>query len=392
MTPNAIAKQLFNDYDEFALSHLRPSLCKHTTIVHEVERLVAQSNGLLSLEELGASLEGRAIPLVRAGAGPKQVLLWSQMHGDETTATLALCDILNFLVETTRDHSWSRTMLEGITIAAIPMLNPDGAETVRRENATHTDLNRDAKALATPEGRILRETHRALKPVFAFNLHDQELRSVGMTKKVAALAFLAPPADERRGRPIARLRAMRVCALMARALHQFVEGHIATYDDAYETRAFGDRMQSWGTSTVLLESGHWPQDPEKKFVRKLNVIALLVALHAIATGTYQDVELEHYHALKQNGTLLYDLIIRNVTVVHASGWSTRADLGVSLEPEANRRSAAPVATIKEVGDLHTHAGLQTIDGSARRISPAEIAVEQRLPLADLLDILQLYHP
>jgi hypothetical protein len=228
--------------------------------------------------------------------------------------------------------------------------------------------------------------------VFSFNLHDQELRSVGMTKKVAALAFLAPPPDERRSRPIPRLRAMRVCALMARALHQFVEGHIATYDDSYETRAFGDRMQSWGTSTVLLESGHWPQDPEKKFVRKLNVVALLVALHAIATGAYQDVELEHYHALKQNGTLLYDLIIRNVKVVHASGWSTRADLGVSLEPEANRRSAAPLAMIKEIGDLHAHAGLQTLDGSARRISPAEIAVEQQLPLADLLDLLQLYHP
>jgi hypothetical protein len=329
---------------------------------------------------------------VRAGTGPKRVLLWSQMHGDETTATLALCDVLSFLVGTARDRSWSRAMLDGITVAAIPMLNPDGAEAVQRENATHVDLNRDAKALATPEGRILRETHRALKPAFGFNLHDQELRSVGMTKKVAALAFLAPPPDERRSRPIARLRAMRVCALMARALHQFVEGHIATYDDSYEIRAFGDRMQSWGTSTVLLESGHWPQDPEKMFVRKLNVAALLVALHAIATGAYQDVELEQYHALKQNGTLLYDLIIRNVKVVHASGWSARVDLGVSLEPEVNRRSAAPIATIKEIGDLHTHAGLQTLDGSARRISPAEIAVERRLPLADLLDLLQLYHP
>jgi hypothetical protein len=392
MTPNTLAKQIFGSYDEFAVRDLRPSLCTHGVIREEVERLVAHSNGLFGLEELGASLEGRAISLVRAGTGPKRVLLWSQMHGDETTATLALCDVLSFLAESGRQRAWSRAMLEGIQIAAIPMLNPDGAEVRRRENATHIDLNRDARALASPEARILRETHRALTPVFGFNLHDQELHSVGTSRKVAALAFLAPPPDERRSRPIARVRAMRVCALMARALHQFVEDHVATYDDAYEARAFGDRMQSWGTSTVLIESGHWPQDPEKMFIRKLNVVALLVALQAIAAGSYQDVELEHYHALQQNGSLLYDLIIRNVRVVHESGWSTRVDLGISLEPEANRRSPAPVATIKEIGDLHTHAGLQTLDGSARSLSPAAITVEQRMPLEELLDLLQLYRP
>jgi hypothetical protein len=391
MTPNALAKQVFTGYDEFALSHLQPSLCKHRIIADEMEGLVARSNGLLGLEELGTSPEGRTISLVRAGSGAKRILVWSQMHGDESTATLALCDILNLVVEAGGDRGWIRSMLNDVTLALIPMLNPDGAEHVRRENATHTDLNRDALALATPEARILRETHRALKPAFGFNLHDQELRSVGLTKKVAALALLAPPSDERRSRPISRLRAMRVCALMARALSQFIEGHIATYDDAYEARAFGDRMQSWGTSTILLESGHWPRDPEKKFIRRLNVVALLTAFHAVATGAYQDVELEHYHTLKQNGTQVYDLVVRKVRLVHPSGWSLRVDLGISLEPEENRRSAAPIATIKEIGDLHTHTGLQMLDGSARRISTADIAVERRLPLADLLDLLQLYH-
>ncbi len=392
MTPNTLARQIFAGYDGFALSHLRPSLCKHYTIAQEVTRAATQSGGILRVEELGASLEGRSISLVRAGRGAKHVLLWSQMHGDETTGTLALCEILSFLAEAGRDRSWVRSMLDEITIAAIPLLNPDGAETARRENAAHVDLNRDAQATATPEARILRETHRALRPAFAFNLHDQELHSVGSTKKIAALALLAPPPDEKRSRTISRLRAMRTCALMARAMHQFVEGHIATYDDMYEARAFGDRMQSWGTSTILLEAGHWPRDTEKAFVRKLTTVALLVALHAIATGAYQDVELEQYHVLKPNGPLVYDLVIRKVQLVHPSGWSTRVDLGVSLEPEANRRSGAPVATIKEIGDLRAHASLQALDGSARKISPADVAVERRMPLTELLDLLQLYAP
>lgn len=391
MTPNSQAKQLFQEYDGVRLPHLRPSTCIHRTIVHELEHLAARSHEVVTMEELGSSLEGRSINLLRAGTGPKTVLLWSQMHGDEPTATLALCDLIHYLILHGRERSWVRSMLEQITIAMVPMLNPDGAEASRRQNAVHVDVNRDARGLTTPEARILRETHRALAPAFGFNLHDQELRSVGSSKKVAALALLAPPPDERRSRPISRLRAMRVCALIARTLGQFIDNHIATYDDAYEPRAFGDRMQSWGTSTVLIESGHWPKDPEKEQIRKLNFVGLLVALHSIATGSYQDIELEHYHALKPNGTQLLDVIIRNVRLSHPSGWSTRADIGLSLEPELNRRSAAPVAKIVEVGDLHTFAALQTFDGSARRLSHTEVTIDRRLPLADLLDLLQLYH-
>jgi hypothetical protein len=391
MTPNSRAKQLFNSYAGYALLHLRPSTCKHAVIREELESLTLRSRGLLAMEELGASLEGRSINMVRAGKGTKRVLLWSQMHGDETTATLALMDMFNFLVETGRERSWVSAMLEDLSIIAIPMLNPDGAEIVQRQNASHIDLNRDARTVVTPEARILRETHRAFKPLFGFNLHDQELRSVGASKKVAVLAFLAPAADAKRNRPISRMRAMRVCALMARALNQFVDGHIATYDDSYEGRAFGDRMQSWGTSTILIESGHWPKDTEKGFVRKLNFVSLLVALHAIAAGSYQDVELEHYYNLTPNGTFLYDIIVRNVKLLHSSGWSSRVDLGITLEPQSNRRSPVPIATIKEIGDLSTHAGLQTLDASARRIPAGELSIDRRVPLADLLDLLQLYH-
>jgi hypothetical protein len=318
------------------------------------------------------------------------VLLWSQMHGDEPTATLALCDILNFLVEAERERTWVSQMLEQTSLALIPMLNPDGADALRRHNATHIDVNRDARALITAEGRILRETHRALRPSFGFNLHDQSLSSVGATRRVAALALLAPPADEERRRPLSRVKAMRVCALIARSLHQFVGGHLATYDDAYEGRAFGDRMQSWGTGTILIESGHWPNDPMKLFPRKLNFVALLVALRCIGDGTYQDVELEHYSKLPPNGKQVYDILVRNIRLVHPSGWSSRADVALSLEPEPNRRAPAPVAIIKEIGDLSTHAGLETIDASARQLPHDALGIEKQMPLQEFLDLLQLY--
>ena len=46
---------------------------------------------------MGESGEKRAIYQVTAGTGPAKVLLWSQMHGNEATATMALFDIFNFL-------------------------------------------------------------------------------------------------------------------------------------------------------------------------------------------------------------------------------------------------------------------------------------------------------
>ena len=177
------------------------------------------------------------------------------------------------------------------------MLNPDGAERIQRHTAVQIDMNRDARGLVTPEARLLREAQRRLKPAYGFNLHDQGLSSVGVTPKVAALSLLAPALDEKRSTPPVSLRAMRISALITRALSQFIGGHIATYDDAYEPRAFGDGMQSWGTSTVLIESGHWPGDPDKLFVRKLNYIALLTAIRAIGNGSYQDTEMDWYRQL-----------------------------------------------------------------------------------------------
>src|SRR5688500_18130934 len=51
----------------------------------------------LRVEEIGRSLMGRPIRAVTFGTGPATVLLWSQMHGDEATATMALADILAWM-------------------------------------------------------------------------------------------------------------------------------------------------------------------------------------------------------------------------------------------------------------------------------------------------------
>jgi hypothetical protein len=389
LTPNTLAKHLFKIYSEYRLDNIGPHNCTHGEITILLRDFVARSKNLLMLQELGHSIEGRSINMVSCGSGAKKILLWSQMHGDESTATLALMDILNFLLHYGRREKWVHEMLTECTLFFIPMLNPDGAERIQRRTAVGIDMNRDAETLATPEARILRDAQRRLVPSFGFNLHDQELSSVGTSNNVTALALLAPAVDNSNSNPRVRRRAMRVAALIARTLKQFAEGHLTQYDDSYEPRAFGDGMQSWGTSTVLIESGHWPKDPQKAFIRKLNFVAILSAARAISNGSYEDVDLEWYTSLPQNGKKMYDIIIRGVLLQHAS-WSHRVDIGLSRPQSYERVSESTMVTIEEIGDLSTYGGLEIIDGGGRRISPSFLRVEKVLSLKDLLDVLQLY--
>jgi len=396
MTSKSLAAELFLSYEEYRLDHLRPSNCRHPEIVGELGTLVRGSAGMLTMRELGRSVEGRSINMVSCGHGPINILLWSQMHGDESTATLALMDGFQFLVREHKRKTWVDGMLAGIAIHAIVMLNPDGADRVQRHTAVGIDMNRDARVLATPEARVLREAQQRLQPTFGFNLHDQTLSSVGSTPKVAVLALLAPALDGNKSLAAGRVRAMRIGACIVRSLGQFVDGHISTYDDSFEPRAFGDSMQMWGTSTLLIESGHWPGDPEKLFVRKLNYVAILTSLGAIANGSYQDVELDHYTGLVANGKNMFDYIIRGVLLAHVTGWTHQVDVGLSVDPAINRglttRGNSTLVTVKEVGDLSAHGALATLDANGRTLSSNALAIDKVLSLVELLDQLQLPAP
>ena len=68
------------------------------------------------------------------------------------------------------------------------------------------------------------------------------------------------------------------------ALEPFASGQIGRYDDSFEVRAFGDNITLWGTPVVLIETGAWPSlDPDPALVR-LNFVAIVAALDALATG------------------------------------------------------------------------------------------------------------
>ena len=83
------------------------------------------------MEEVGRSAEGRPLRHVSWGRGKTRVLLWSQMHGDESTASMAIADLFRFLGDNP-DDPIVRRLRDGTTLDFLPVMNPDGAARFQR--------------------------------------------------------------------------------------------------------------------------------------------------------------------------------------------------------------------------------------------------------------------
>lgn len=317
------SKLLFDNYETFKETQLTKRRFKHTKVKQLISELAKNHSQLFDIQEVEKSYQGREIYLLKIGTGKIKLLFWSQMHGDESTATEALFDIFNFFVSPTTSllsnslSEFRNAILQNCTLYFVPMLNPDGAEIWQRRTAQEIDMNRDAIALQTPESRLLKHLQQSLKPDFGFNLHNQNIYyTAGNTPNAATISFLAPPINYERTIDDVRKKAMQVIGLLAEDLQQFIPHSVAKFSDEFEPRAFGDNIQRWGTSTILVESGgffsNYTDDIEKQFIRKLNFVLLLNAAYLIANQAYTKVDLRKYEIIPQNEKLLKDLILRNV--------------------------------------------------------------------------------
>lgn len=380
LTPQALAQV----WDAEHVSPALPPLMTHAEVASRLAALAAGSPDLFRLEKVGESVEGRAINLIQAGSGPFQILLWSQMHGDETTATAALFDLFEYL-RRHREEATVQRMLGALTLSVVPMLNPDGAERFERRNAQSIDINRDALRLQTPEGRTLKAVRDRLRPRVGFNLHNQSWRtSVGRPPKPASISLLSVAADEARSSNAGRTLTKKLCAVIRDALEPFASGQIGRYDDEFEVRAFGDNITLWGTPVVLIETGPWPAlEPDPPLVR-LNFIALVSALEALASGNVERAEPSRYESLPPNESKLLYILVKNASVISGTGSPPYiADIGISATrrvraaggdrksdsaPEGSR-TLELITNIDDMGDLRTLGALRTIDATGMTAVP-----------------------
>ena len=350
-----------------------------------------------SVAVAGHSVAGRPIRRVTWGHGPVEVLLWSQMHGDEPTATAALFDLFNILGGGNDGLDSLRTLLDStLHLTFLPMLNPDGAQRFERRNALGIDLNRDALHLTSPEARLLKAERDRLDADWGFNLHDQGVYySAGFpAEKGCVLSILAPAFDWAKTMSPKRTDAAKLIALMDELWQQRVPGQVGRYNDDFEPRAFGDNLQRWGTRTVLIESGGYPGDPEKQEIRKLNVLALVYGLHAIATGAYHDFTLDDYFAIPENESNGMHAVILERARVERGDTTYVLDIGFRVREE-NLGDAARDYTatgfVSDLGDLSTFGAFARVDLDSMRVKPGRL-YPATLSLAEArkLDVAKLH--
>jgi hypothetical protein len=391
VAPAAVSDKFYDLYEQYREETITHRRFKHTNLVEFLENLKADSS--FEVKKIGQSYEKRDIYLLKTGTGNTKVLMWSQMHGDEPTATMALMDVFNYLRQTDKPDKDRDEILKNITLYVIPMLNPDGAELYKRRNALDVDLNRDAIRLQSPESRILKSVRDSLQPDFGFNLHDQNTRyTAGKSAKPATISFLAPPYDHAKSVNKVRGNAMKVIVKLNRTLQLYIPEQVAKYSDEYEPRAFGDNIQKWGTSVILIESGGYKNDPEKQYIRKLNFVALLTAMQSIAAGSYETEPIEPYYAIPENERFLFDLIIRNAEIP-GNGGTYQADIGINRY----ETTVAPHtkfyyrSLVEEIGDMSVNYGYDELDAAGMRLIPGKVYPKEIKNLTALkaLDIKEL---
>jgi len=341
---NLNMERVMADYPSFVETALSNRFIKHP----EVIKLIAGLPAVFKAKELGLSAEGRSLHLIEWGQGPVKVFLWSQMHGDEATGTMALFDLINYLQ--LDKHSIALNDLSTrCTLYIFPMVNPDGAERFTRRNAQQIDINRDFLKTVSPEAKILKELQATIQPDFGFNLHDQlTLWSVNGTKRPATLSYLAPAFDEKLSNSPGRENAMLVIADMFDAVDSLLAGQIGLFDDEYEPRAFGDNFQLRGTSTILIEAGGLLNDGEKQEIRKYYFLSILSALNSIASKSYTQQKLDHYFSIPKNNKQIFHMLIHGVLL-----GDIEVSIGINYEEKPNLDGAGTTKTyvVQDIGDL-----------------------------------------
>ncbi len=305
-----------------------------------------KGSGELSIK--GFSEEGRKIYEITLGKGPVKILMWSQMHGNESTTTRALLDLLNTLG---LNSETGKLILERCTLKIIPMLNPDGAQAHTRENANNVDLNRDAQDLSQLESRLLRETYTEFKPDYCFNLHDQRsIFSAGNGPDPATLSFLAPAADKERTITKPRAVSMDLIAAIYTELKVIIGNRIGRYDDSFNLNCVGDTFQSLGTATILFEAGHYPGDYEREQSRSLIWHALLSALVHLSKEDSMENGKEIYHSIPNNEKLFFDVLVRNAGYLNSKYTAGQA-VGILYKEVLQGDTLSLVPEVEKVGKL-----------------------------------------
>ena len=324
-------------------------------------------------KQVGTSAKGLPIHTLTMGSGPIKVLMWSQMHGNESTSTKGIMDVMCFLKA-------NPTLLEPFTIQLIPMLNPDGAAAYTRLNANAIDLNRDAQQQSQPETLALFKVYDAFQPDYCFNLHDQ--RTIfGVDGNPCILSYLSPAADESKAITKAREQAMGIIGHINEQLQEQLPNQVGRYDDTYNPNCVGDCFQAKGTPTILFECGQSGQDYGRIATRKWFGFSVVAALNCIANNEFNP---QAYDSIPEVEKSYVDVLIH-----HLPDHESQISLAVQYEEKLNSGSITFEPTLHSKGDLSQLNAHKIID--LNKYNPIDFSTFEDAAIKKLFKMLGLTH-
>lgn len=340
---------------EWYSKHFETRLSGRYICLKHINPLLAELQSKVLIEVLGNSEKGENIHLIKVGNGPKKVLAWSQMHGNESTTTKAIFDFLKFVLQKGEFQNEIEAFKKEWTFYIIPILNPDGAFLYTRENSNKVDLNRDAQNGTQVESLILKRVFQTLNPDFCLNLHDQRTIYSLPNAQPATISFLAPSADANRTLTGARRTAMISIARMKAVLQFFIPGKIGRYDDSFNINCVGDSFQAEGVPTILFEAGHFPNDYQREKTREYIFYAFL-AFFNLLEPSKQSFTVKDYHSIPENEKKFNDVILRNVCLKDEI-----VDINIHFEEKLLNNTIILVPKIEDISKMSEKMGHKEID-------------------------------
>ena len=335
-------------------NHREKQLHGRYLTLSQIEPILEKHKLKSDVSVLGNSVLGNPIYGLKTGTGDFKLLLWSQMHGNESTTTKALFDLFNFLDS---DDLIAVQWKKKFSFFFIPMLNPDGAEKYTRENANEVDLNRDFLNLSQPESQLLFNVFKEFNPDFCFNLHDQRtIFAAGVNNHPATVSFLAPSYNEACEINVVRQKAINLISGLNEMLQKYIPNQVGRFDDAFNRNCVGDTFQQLGVPTVLFEAGHFQNDYQREETRKYVFISMLQSFALLYENDIVNNKTADYLKIPQNNPCFYDIVYRNVKINYDNSFLI-TNFAAQFKEEISANGLefkAYIATVGELGNFFGH--------------------------------------
>lgn len=349
---------IYSIYDEFKVHQIKGRYITNSHILPFLKNL----NSNFKLQKIGFSEKNTPIYSVNFGNGPINILIWSQMHGNEATTTKSLIDCLNLFNSINNEF-----ITNNLCVKIIPILNPDGANNYCRLNSNNIDLNRDAQELTQSESRVLRDLFDEFKPHYCFNMHDQRtIYSAGDDYYPATLSFLSPSQDNNRSLTINRKIGMKVISNLRHVIDPYIPNQISRYDDKFNINCVGDKFQSLGVPTILFEAGHYDNDYNRDITRKYMMFAIYQTFLSIINKSYINYSTNNYFDIPENKPTYFDVLIKGVSF--DKNLKDIRDVGILYSESLEKSNINFTPFVAKIGDLSSYYGHKIFYAKSKHVT------------------------